>query len=219
MDQQYTEKLEWVIKQMLTPLKGIPLNLVMENISWYKIKRFNKDDEKDLTVLKQLEEVAKDACLNINIDWILRTRANEVGNDTEKFIENSLNKFWLKAASPETKKGKRKNVWYPDLEFIDNFWRHNYLECKTYNLENIDSSLRSFYLSPSNDFKVIREAHHYVISLEIYVEKWVWNKNLYKASWWKILSIEDLEVNVKYEFNSDNKKLYSNELILSEWKI
>jgi hypothetical protein len=33
MDNKYTEKLERVIKQMLTPLKSVPLNLVVESLS------------------------------------------------------------------------------------------------------------------------------------------------------------------------------------------
>lgn len=33
MNEEYTKRLENVIKQMLTPLKGIPLNLVIESIS------------------------------------------------------------------------------------------------------------------------------------------------------------------------------------------
>lgn len=41
-------------------------------------------------------------------------------------------------------------------------------------------------------------------------------KNLYKCRTWKILSIEDLEVDVKYEFNSDNARLYISESILAE---
>jgi hypothetical protein len=37
MNEEYTKRLENVIKQMLTPLKGIPLNLVIESISGCKI--------------------------------------------------------------------------------------------------------------------------------------------------------------------------------------
>jgi len=35
------------------------------------------------------------------------------------------------------------------------------------------------------------------------------NKNIYKCRHWKILSLESLSLDVKYEFNSDNKRLYS----------
>jgi hypothetical protein len=204
---------------MLTPLKSVPLNLVVESLSWHKIKKFNKNDTKDINTLNTLKEVAKNTCIEINKEWILRSRPNEVWNDVEVFIKNSFSTLNLTADTPKTKSWKKKSTWYPDLEFIDKDWRYNYVECKTYNIENIDTTQRSFYLSPSDDFKITKEAVHYVISIEIYVDKGVWNKNLYKSKWWKILSIDNLDVDVKYEFNSDNKRLYSEELILSEWKI
>lgn len=41
-------------------------------------------------------------------------------------------------------------------------------------------------------------------------------EKIYLSKGWKILSIEDLNVDVKYEFNSDNRRLYKPELILAE---
>ncbi len=108
---------------------------------------------------------------------------------------------------------------YPDIEFIDEFGRVNYLECKTFNIENIHTSQRSFYLSPSDDFKVTRDAHHFIISFEIFVKGKKKNNNIYNCRSWKILSIENMEVDVKYEFNTDNKRMYVNEFILAEGKI
>ena len=43
-NQDYTKNLENVIKQMLTPLKNIPLNLVIEGITGHKIIPFDKID-------------------------------------------------------------------------------------------------------------------------------------------------------------------------------
>jgi len=42
------------------------------------------------------------------------------------------------------------------------------------------------------------------------------NKNIYKCKSWKIVTLENLKCDVKYEFNSDNKRLYAAELILAE---
>ena len=215
----YIRKLEALIKQMIKPIRGIPLTLVIESISGYKILPFNKKDDKDKIVLKNLMDVAKRAGHNINLRGIIRSRPNEVGNDIETIVKAELNKIKYKATTPATSTGKKKSMGYPDIEFIDNFKRVNYLECKTFNIENISTSQRSFYLSPSEKFKITTDAHHFVLSFEIFIKGRKGRNYIFNCKSWKILSIEKLEVNVKYEFNADNAKLYSKELILAEGKL
>ncbi len=201
---------------MMKPLKGIPLNLVVEGISGCKIIPFDKKDGKDQRLLKNLTTAACFACREINRTGIKRPRPNEVGNDIEPFVRNALRQIGYKADTPLTQNGKKKTTGYPDIEFIDEFKRTNYLECKTFNIENIGTTQRSFYLSPSEDFKVTKDAHHFVLSFEIYVAGREGGNNIYKSKSWKLLSIENLDVDVKYEFNSDNMRLYSQELLLAE---
>ncbi len=219
MSERYTRKLEKIIKQMLTPLKGIPLNLVIESIANCKIIPFDENNEKDKIILKKLIEVAKIAGKEINKKGILQERPNEVGNDTEQFVINALNEIGYKADIPLTKSGKRKSTGYPDIEFIDNLGNTNYLECKSYNIKNVATTFRSFYLSPSKNFKIIKDAHHFVISFEVFIVGHENGKDIYHCKSWKIMSIEQLEVDVKYEFNSDNARLYSDELILAKGEL
>jgi hypothetical protein len=131
-------------------------------------------------------------------------------------VKNALNSIGYRSGTPLTSAGHKKTVGYPDLEFIDEYQRVNYLECKTYNIQNINTTMRSFYLSPSDDFKITKDAHHLIISFEIIEDNRVGDFTLYKCRGWKILSAEKLLVNVKYEFNSDNAKLYQKDLILAE---
>jgi len=87
---------------------------------------------------------------------------------------------------------------------------------------NIETTQRSFYFSPSYEFKVIYDAPHFILSFEIYVAGEKGNKHIYKCKNYKILSIESLSLDVKYEFNSDNKRMYSGKdgtIILDEGKI
>lgn len=219
MSEDYIKKLENIIRQMLRPLNGIPLNLVIQSISGYSIIPFNPNDKRDLSVLNNLKKVAEITGKKINKKGILRPRPNEVGNDIEMFVKESLNEIGYKADTPLTKNGKKKSTGYPDIEFIDEFQRVNYLECKTFNIENITTTQRSFYLSPSDDFKITKDAHHFAISFEIYVERRKQRNNIYKCKSWKILTLENLEVDVKYEFNSDNARLYSKEMILAEGEL
>ncbi|OPX91608.1 MAG: hypothetical protein A4E53_00684 [Pelotomaculum sp. PtaB.Bin104] len=215
-DEEYTKKLEDVIKQMLQPLRNVPFNLVIENICGCKVTPFIRKDIKDKAVLKKLIKVAKITGKTVNQKGIKRSRPNEVGNDIEPFVINSLITIGYNAGSPLTRKGGHKKTGYPDIEFIDEFNRVNYLECKTFNIDSFNTTMRSFYLSPSEDFKITHDAHHFVLSFEIFVDRNVGKNNIYKCKNWKILSIEKLAVDVKYEFNADNQRLYANKLILAQ---
>lgn len=204
-DNEYVKKLENVIKQFLIPLKNIPFNLVIESLSGKKVIPFDFYNEEDNSLLDILKKVALDAGRQINQEGIKSKRPNEVGNYIESFVKKALKKHNLNPEVPTGTTGKKKSTGYPDIIFYFNE-KPYYLECKTFNLENIDSTQRTFYFSPSSDFKVIYDTHHFLLSYEMYVAKGV---NIYKCRRYKILSLESLSVDVKYEFNSDNKRMYS----------
>ncbi|MGQ9799780.1 MAG: hypothetical protein ACUVRG_10940 [Ignavibacterium sp.] len=218
---EYIQKLENVVKQMLKPLKDIPFNLVIEAMTGKKVISFDPTKLEHKKVLELLKKSAINAGKEINKRGILRTRPNEVGNDIEPYVRNALNSLNLKADIPTGPSGNKKAVGYPDIIFWYKRYPY-YLECKTYNIENINTTQRSFYLSPSEEFKVVYDAPHFIISFEIYVDGERKNKHIYKCKRYKILSIESLSLDVKYEFNSNNKRMYSGKngtVILAEGKI
>jgi len=218
---EYTKRLENVIKQMLQPLKNIPFNLVIESMTGKKVISFDfakSDHQKILSLLKQ---AALNAGKEINKTGILRSRPNEVGNDIEPYVRNALNLLDINADIPIGPSGHKKSTGYPDILFWFNENPY-YLECKTYNIKNIKTTQRSFYLSPSDEFKVIYDAPHFILSFEIYVAGEQGNKHIYKCKHYKILSIESLSLDIKYEFNSDNKRMYSGKdgtIIIAEGEI
>jgi len=217
----YIKKLENVIKQMLQPLKDIPFNLVIEEMTGKKVLSFEFNNEDHKKVLNLLKQAALNAGKEINKTGILRPRPNEVGNDIELYVRKALNSLSLNADIPVGPSGNKKAVGYPDIIFWFNKQPY-YLECKTYNAKNIDTTQRSFYFSPSDEFKVIYDAPHFILSYEIYVAGEKGNNHIYKCRHYKILSIEKLSLDIKYEFNSDNKRMYSGKdgtMILDEGEI
>lgn len=217
----YIARLEETIKQMLKPIKNVPFNLVIESMTEKKVLRFDYSNEEHKEVLNLLKEAAIDAGREINKTGILRPRPNEVGNDIEPYVRNSLNKFNLNADTPVGPSGNKKATGYPDILFWYN-GKPFYLECKTYNKKNLNTSQRSFYFSPSDEFKVIYDAVHFILSFEIYVAGQAEENHIYKCKNYKILSIESLSLDIKYEFNSDNKRMYSGKdgtFILAEGEI
>jgi len=218
---EYTKKLENVIKQMLQPLKDIPFNLVIESMTGKKVISFDFAKSDHRKILSLLKQAALNAGKEINKTGILRPRPNEVGNDIEPYVRNALNLLDVNADIPIGPSGHKKSTGYPDILFWFNENPY-YLECKTYNIKNIKTTQRSFYFSPSDEFKVIYDASHFILSFEIYVAGEQGNKHIYKCKHYKILSIESLSLDIKYEFNSDNKRMYSGKdgtIILAEGDI
>jgi len=216
MDEFYIRKLEAAVKQMLKPLKNIPFKLVIESISGHTIIPFDWQDKHDKELLEGLKKAAALAGKRVNEKPIIRPRPNEVGNDIESYVKDALLEFGFEAETPRSKSGQKKSAGYPDICFLDKDKRPNYLECKTYNIKNIGSTQRSFFLSPSGDFKITQDGHHFVLSYEILVAGRRAGKNVYKCRHWKIVDTEKLYVDVKYEFNSDNVRLYSEPATLAE---
>jgi len=219
--EEYIKILENSIKQMLQPLKNIPFNLAIAAISGKKVIPFDFNNVDHIQVLELLNKAALKAGHDINKSGILRSRPNEVGNDIESYVKKALNLYKLKAETPAGSKGHKKATGYPDILF----WFNNnpyYLECKTYNIKNIKTTQRTFYFSPSNEFKVTYDAPHLLLSYGIYVDGERGGKHIYKCKNYMILSIESLLLDVKPEFNSDNKRMYSNKdgaIILYEGEI
>lgn len=212
MKDQYTKNLEELVKQIIKPLKKVPFNLIIESIYNKKVLPFDRSISQNKTLLENLTKAAEDAGKAVNKAGVISSkRVNEVGNYIESFVEKSLKKVGYKTLSQVTKSGKNKSAGYPDLQFKDELGRSCYLECKTFNLKNIATTQRSFYLSPSSDPKVNFDGFHFVLSFEIEPHA----KKFYCASY-KLLSIENLSCDLKHEFNSDNKRLYAKELILAE---
>lgn len=212
MKDQYVKKLEELVKQIIKPLKNVPFNLIIESIYDQKVLPFDCSNLKNKTLFENLKKVSEDSGREVNNGGgISSKRVNEVGNYIEIFVEKSLKKFGYNTLSQVTKSGKNKSAGYPDLQFKDKLGRVCYLECKTFNLKNIATTQRSFYLSPSSDPKVNSDGFHFVLSFEVEQR----GKKYHCASY-KLLSIENLSCDLKHEFNSDNKRLYAKELILAE---
>jgi hypothetical protein len=203
-DAAYIERIENAIRQMLTPVRDIPLNLVIESMTGRTVLPFDSNNPTHAKALELLKQVAVGAAQKIRIDGgITRNRPNEVGNAIEPYVRTALAQYKLSPSSPAGKSGKAKSTGYPDLAFnLDGTLF--YLECKTYNQNTAATTLRSFYLSPSDDFKVTRDAVHLALSFETLCEG-----NTYHVTHYKLLSLEHLSLDVKHEFNSDNRRLYS----------
>lgn len=177
-----------------------------------------KIKSKDNLLISNLEKAANIAEKNAFEEGIYRSRPNEVGNDMEEYVKNAINHIGFRASTPKKRNGKKQSTGYPDFYCETENGNPFYLEVKTYNLKNINTTQRSFYLSPPNPGheKINHDAPHVMMSFEIKQFESNVQKNLYKPVSWKILSLYNLQLNLKSEFNSSNREMYNENLIISE---
>ena len=96
----------------------------------------------------------------------------------------------------------------PDIEITEP--APCYVELKTYNAATANTTQRSFYYSPSETPKVTRDAVHLLLAFEL--ERTArGGTNVFVPTHWKLLSLEDLEVDLKFEFNQSNRGLYGSD--------
>lgn len=212
--EDYIANLESLVKQIIKPLKKIPLNLIVESVFKTKILPFDLTKIENQTLLSDLERVAQIAGNEVNVSGGIKSkRPNEAGNYIEIYVKNALCSVGYQPSTKTTKSGKNRAAGYPDFQFQDKTGRWCFLECKTFNIKNIDTTQRSFFLSPSTDSKVNFDGLHLAISFELAVKN---DKFLCQS--YKILSLENLTCDLKQEFNSDNKRLYSQDVVVAEGK-
>ena len=196
------EQLKRIIRQMLQPLRDIPLDIIIEAITGkYTIWPY------DGHARKELERIADLSVAEINAKGIQSRRPNEVGNYCEPYVVEAIVKVGGVAQTPLTTSGKRKASGYPDIE-AEILGKPFYIEVKTYNERNKDTTQRSFYISPSSDFKITRDAYHLIFALCMEEVGTSGRKRIYKAKSCTVIDAHDLSCDVKYEFNSDNRRLY-----------
>ncbi|MCG3254459.1 MAG: restriction endonuclease [Candidatus Heimdallarchaeota archaeon] len=207
-EKDYVSKLEHFIEKLLEPIKNLPFSILIKSITKYEIIPFDMEIAEQTGLLERLKKACMIACKVAYDKGIEAKRINEVGNYIEPFMINALNKVGMKAGTPLAQDGKRKSSGYPDIYVEDIDKTPFYLECKTYNKTNINSSFRTFYVSPSPNPKITIDAHHLMVGFEIKTEKRD-QKTIYVPVYWKLYSLESLKGQIKHEFNASNKELYS----------
>jgi len=202
-----TERLRKVVSQMLKPLRDIPLDIVVESICGHRILQYDGEEREEL--IKAVDLAGQE----INRVGVKAKRPNEVGNYLEPFVRDALKQVGFDADVPRTVSGRRKAAGYPDIEATLG-GKAFYIEVKSYNPENADTTQRSFFLSPSKDFKVTRDAYHLIFAFAMEQV----GQGVFKTHTCKVLDAKNLLCDVKYEFNSDNRRLYgqAEDLLLFE---
>ena len=219
-DSERADYLENLLATFLKPIKGIPFPVVIKAICGNAVQDVDLTNPMDAALIQALEKTAAITAELVLQSPIRRPRPNEVGNDLEPFVRRAASYAGLTASAPKSKDGRGQQVGYPDILIHDESGRATYLEVKSFADGSEATTMRSFYLSPSKNPKVCLDARHIVLGFGVQSKPIAGSRDsLYTAVSYKLINLFELQCDVKYEFNSDNKRMYANNLILASGRL
>ncbi len=175
----------------------MPLEAVVEALSGCRVLDWQGEQ------LEGLTRIADAVLQRVRATPLSAARPNEVGYRLETVVSAAIRELDWPVDRPAGPSGRRRSAGYPDLEFMAG-GRAFYLEIKAFSPGTERSTQRTFYLSPSDDFKVTRDAFHLLLACEIVAE----GEDTYRLQSVKWLDLSRLEVRLKHEFNASNRDLY-----------
>lgn len=208
--------LESVLAELAQPAKRLPFKTVITATTGHRVLDFDPNNPAHVELRRKILRAAALAGERAQEEGIATPRANEAGNHIEPFVRAALHEAGLAAQVPVTAAGRAQSAGYPDIEITNA--PACYLELKTYNAATVNTTQRSFYYSPSANSKVTRDALHLLLAYEL--EKQTRDgQTVFRPGHWKLITLQDLEVDLKFEFNQSNRGLYGREpAVLGEGK-
>ena len=209
--------LEASLAELTKPSKKIPFKAVIHATTGRRVLDFDTNNPAHVELRKKLLRAAALAGERARRDGLTTLRANEAGNHLEPFVRAALREAGLEARVPVNTTGRAQATGYPDVEITGA--TPCYLELKSYSATTVNTTQRSFYYSPSETPKVTRDALHFLLAYELEKETRD-GQAVFRPVHWKLLTLQDLEVDLKFEFNQSNRGLYGrDDATLDEGKI
>lgn len=193
------------LAELTKPARRIPFKEVILATTHHRVIDFNTNNAAHLALFQKLSRAASIAAAKARAEGLVSVRANEAGNHMEVFVKAALQEAGLSARTPVTTSGEAQTTGYPDIEISGDL--PCYLELKTYSATTANTTQRSFYYSPSENPKVTRDALHLLLAYQL--ERTERNgETTFVPVHWKLITLQDLEVDLKFEFNQSNRGLY-----------
>ncbi|MBI3848985.1 MAG: hypothetical protein HY298_01660 [Verrucomicrobia bacterium] len=200
------------IAELTKPAKRLPFKDVILATTQHRILEFDTNNAAHVALRKKILQAAALAGERAGTNGLAAARANEAGNHIEPLVRAALQEAGLSARIPLTTTGEAQATGYPDIEILGDV--PCYLELKTYNAATANTTQRSFYYSPSTHPKVTRDAFHLLLAYELKKTERA-GKTTFLPTHWKLITLQDLEVDLKFEFNQSNRGLYGKDAAAS----
>jgi hypothetical protein len=193
------------LAELTKPAKQIPFKEVIRATTQHRILDFDTNNAAHRELFQRLTAAADTALTNARSAGLFSARANEAGNHMESFVKAALKAAGLTARTPVAANGRAQTTGYPDVEIVSDV--PCYLELKTYSADTVNTTQRSFYFSPSENPKVTHDALHLLLGYELEKIKRD-GRDVFVPVRWKFITLQNLEVDLKFEFNQSNRGLY-----------
>jgi hypothetical protein len=196
------------LAELTKPARRIPFKDVIFATTQHRVLDFDTNNPAHVALFQKLSAAARSAAAKARAEGLVSIRANEAGNYMEAFVKAALREAGFDARTPITSSGGAQSTGYPDVEVLSD--PPCYLELKTYSATTANTTQRSFYYSPSENPKVTHDALHLLLAFQL--EKIERNgTTAFIPAHWKLVTLQDLEVNLKFEFNQSNRGLYGHD--------
>lgn len=198
------------LAELTKPAKQIPFKEVIEATTHHRILDFDTNNPAHVELRQKILRAATLAGERARKEGLDAARANEAGNHIEPFVRTALREAGLEARVPVNTAGDAQATGYPDIEITGPI--PAYLELKTYNATTANTTQRTFYYSPSEKPKVTRDALHLLLAFQLEkIERD--GKTVFAPVHWKLITLENLQVDLKFEFNQSNRGLYGTNVV------
>ena len=191
--------------ELTKPEKQIPFKDVIEATTHFHVLDFDTNNPAHVALQKKIFTAAALAGTRAAKEGLLVERANEAGNRIEPFVRTALREAGLSARVPVNAAGAAQVTGYPDVEITGD--TPCYVELKTYNATTANTTQRTFYYSPSEHPKITRDALHFLLAYQLEKTERA-GKTVFVPVHWKLITLENLLVDLKFEFNQSNRGLY-----------
>jgi hypothetical protein len=214
---QPTSAVYTAVKTLTQPVRSLPFRDVIWATTGHRVLSLDTNNPDHRKLVQLIQQAAQRAASQAHRQGLVTARANEAGNAIEPLVRQALREVGLVAQIPTNAAGKAQVAGYPDLEIVGPV--RCYLELKTYNAATTRSTQRTFYYSPSPLPKVTQDALHLLLAFELEPVPQA-GRTVFVPIGWTLLSLEDLVVDLKLEFNQSNRGLYGRpEAVLGQGRL
>jgi hypothetical protein len=198
-------------------LRGIPFGEVIFDTTGKRVLAFNRQDETDQRVAKQISAACDEMLKRLNApDSVIQNvgRINEVSSHFEDALRDLLNTTpGLSCDFPHTAQDRVLRSGYPDLRIVDlASKRVFYLDPKLYVKGSRDSTFRTFYFEPKIATNKVRDdAVHFIVGIEHEPRK----DGRWNFTRWDLVDLAQFKLKLKAEFQGSNRDMYRPEAIVA----
>jgi len=198
----------FLFHEVVTAIAGVP------------VQPLNLADGRDAELAGLLARATATAFGRLRESPIRDVTSQRYGFSAKDAVHAALLDCGLEPQRPRTQRGDRPSTGYPDFQIVDPHSRLTYAMVKTCASDKSGDTSRTLYLSPGRsdmDVKITRPARHVLISFR-HEEIRLDGRPAIRPVRWSVHDLYDLPVDLKYEFNSNNRDLFVHrtDLILRE---